>query len=153
VGWRHVVKTVIQFWVGGNILRHHQCRDYIASNGRIIYECRIGKNFDKKQDILGRTNRRLSLIRHEPHRKRRIQQFFYCCVCIRYRGNVSTEALPSNGRITFTETSCCLATIGGYTYRHTDCWEGFFSLLSLFWKNRIGLWDYVAACVCPPYRC
>jgi hypothetical protein len=26
------------------------------------------------------------------------QQFFYCCVCIRYRGNVSTEPLPSNDK-------------------------------------------------------
>jgi hypothetical protein len=23
-----------------------------------------------------------------------------------------------------------------------------FSLLSLFWKNRVGLWDHVAVCVC-----
>jgi hypothetical protein len=34
-----------------------------------------------------------------------------CCVCIRCRGNV----LPNR----------CLATIGIYTYRHTDWWEGF----------------------------
>jgi hypothetical protein len=34
-----------------------------------------------------------------PHWKRRIQQFFYCCVCIRYCDNVSTEPLPSNDRI------------------------------------------------------
>jgi hypothetical protein len=53
-----------------------------------------------QQEVLGRTNRRLSLIRHGPHIKRRVQQFFYCCVCIRYRGNV----LPSR----------CLATIGGF---------------------------------------
>jgi hypothetical protein len=28
-----------------------------------------------------------------------------------------------------------------------------FSLLSLFWKNRVGLWDHVAVCVSvyPPY--
>jgi hypothetical protein len=32
-----------------------------------------------------------SLIRHGPHSKRRVQQFFYCCACIRYRGNVSIE--------------------------------------------------------------
>jgi hypothetical protein len=29
--------------------------------------------------------------------------FFYCFVCIRYRGNVSTEPLPSNDRGIFTE--------------------------------------------------
>jgi hypothetical protein len=35
---------------------------------------------------------------HGQHRKRRVQQFFYCCVCIRCRGNVFTEPLPSNNR-------------------------------------------------------
>jgi hypothetical protein len=59
------------------------------------------------QELLGRTNRLLPFIRHGPHRKRRVQQFFYCCVCIRYHGNVSTEPLPSNDR-------------GGYTDTHTD---------------------------------
>jgi hypothetical protein len=38
------------------------------------------------------------LIRHGLHRKRRVQQFFYCCVSIRCQGNY----LPSR----------CLATIG-----------------------------------------
>jgi hypothetical protein len=28
---------------------------------------------------------------------------FYCCVCIHYRGKVSTEPLPSNDRRIFTE--------------------------------------------------
>jgi hypothetical protein len=55
------------------------------------------------QEVLGRTNRPLSLILHGPHWKRRVQQFFYCCVCIYYRGNVSTELLPSNDRGIFTE--------------------------------------------------
>jgi hypothetical protein len=50
----------------------------------------------EKQEVLGRTNHLLSLIRHGPHWKRRAQQFFYCNVCIRYRGNISTEPLPSN---------------------------------------------------------
>jgi hypothetical protein len=40
----------------------------------------------------------LSLIRHGPHRKRRVQQFFYCCICILCRGNVFTEPLPSKSR-------------------------------------------------------
>jgi hypothetical protein len=35
--------------------------------------------------------------------KRRVQQFFYDCVCIRCRGKVSTEQLPSNDREIFTE--------------------------------------------------
>jgi hypothetical protein len=56
-----------------------------------------------KQEVLGRTNRLLSLTRHGPHWKRRVQQFFYCCVCIRYRGKVSTEPLPSNDKGIFTE--------------------------------------------------
>jgi hypothetical protein len=56
-----------------------------------------------KQEVLGRTNRLLSLIRHGWHWKRRVEQLFYCCVCIRYRGNVSTDPLPSNDRGIFTE--------------------------------------------------
>jgi hypothetical protein len=38
------------------------------------------------------------LIRHGQHRKHRVQQFIYCCVCIRCRGKVFTEPLPSNNR-------------------------------------------------------
>jgi hypothetical protein len=37
-------------------------------------------------------------IRHGPHRKRRVRQFYYCCVCILCRGNVFTGPLPSNDR-------------------------------------------------------
>jgi hypothetical protein len=47
------------------------------------------------------------LIRHGPHRKRRLQQFFYSFVCIRCRSNVFAEPMFSNDR------------------RHTDSWEGF----------------------------
>jgi hypothetical protein len=36
------------------------------------------------------------LMRRGPHRKHCVQQFFYCCVCIRYRGNVFTEPLLRN---------------------------------------------------------
>jgi hypothetical protein len=43
------------------------------------------------------------LTRHGPHWKRWVQQLFYCCVCICYCGNVSTEPLPSNNRGIFTE--------------------------------------------------
>jgi hypothetical protein len=53
-----------------------------------------------EQQVLGRTNRLLSLIWHGPHRKRHVQQFCYCC-----RGKIFTEMLPSNDR--------------GYTDRHT----------------------------------
>jgi hypothetical protein len=41
-------------------------------------------------------------------------------VCTRYRGNVSTGALPSSDRRIFTEPSRYLATTGGYTYTQTD---------------------------------
>jgi hypothetical protein len=81
----------------------------------------------KIQEVLWRTNRLLSLIRHRPNWKRPIEQVFYCCVCIRYRGNASTEPLPSNDRGIFTEPTRYLGTIGGYTYRHTDWWEGLFN--------------------------
>jgi hypothetical protein len=37
------------------------------------------------------------LIWHGPHRKHRVQQLFYCWVCIRCRGNAFTELLLSNG--------------------------------------------------------
>jgi hypothetical protein len=47
-----------------------------------------------KQEVLGRTNRLLSFIRQEPNRKRRVQQFFNCCVYIRCRGNVFAK--PNN---------------------------------------------------------
>jgi hypothetical protein len=81
--------------------------------------------FIYKQKVLGRPYRLLSLIRHGPHRKRRIQQFFYCCVCIRYHGNVFTEPLPR--MIGGFLWSHCLATIEGCTYRHTDWCQGFFT--------------------------
>jgi hypothetical protein len=38
------------------------------------------------------------LIRHGRHRNRRVQQFLYCCVCVRCSVNVSTEPMPSNKR-------------------------------------------------------
>jgi hypothetical protein len=38
------------------------------------------------------------LIRHGPQERHRVQQFFYCCVCIRCRGNMFTQQLPSNIR-------------------------------------------------------
>jgi hypothetical protein len=57
----------------------------------------LERNILPTQEVLRRTNLLLSVIRHGPHWKRRVQQFFYCCVCIRYRGNVSTKPLASNG--------------------------------------------------------
>jgi hypothetical protein len=66
------------------------------------------------QDVLGRTNRLLSFIRHGPHWKQRVQQLFYSRVYICYRGNVSTEPLPSNDRGIFIEPSSSLATTEGF---------------------------------------
>jgi hypothetical protein len=37
------------------------------------------------------------MIRNAPNRKG-VQQFFYCCVCIRFHGEVVTKPLPSNDR-------------------------------------------------------
>jgi hypothetical protein len=37
-----------------------------------------------------------TLLRHEPHRRHRAQQFFCCCACIRCGANVFNELLPSN---------------------------------------------------------
>jgi hypothetical protein len=48
--------------------------------------------------IEGYTERRTGshFIRHGQHWKRRVQQFPYCCVCIRCPGDVFTKPLPSN---------------------------------------------------------
>jgi hypothetical protein len=56
-----------------------------------------------RQEVLGRTNLLTSLIRHGPYYKWRVQQFSYCCVRIRCRGNVSTELLPGNDKGISTE--------------------------------------------------
>jgi hypothetical protein len=53
---------------------------------------------NKKQEILGRNNRLLSLIHHGQHRKRLVQQLFYCCMFFRSSDNVFTYPLPSNDR-------------------------------------------------------
>jgi hypothetical protein len=92
---------------------------------------------DYKQEVLRRTNRLLSLIR-------RVQQFFYCCVCIRYSCKVSTEPLPSNDKGFLQNRSLatirgflpsrCLATIGGYTDTHRQQ-RDLISLL-LFFQNK-----------------
>jgi hypothetical protein len=39
-----------------------------------------------------------ALIRHGPHRKRRVQQFLCSCMCIRCSGNFLTEPLLSNDK-------------------------------------------------------
>jgi hypothetical protein len=37
--------------------------------------------------------------RQRAHRRHHVQQFFYCCVCVRCRGRMFAEPLPSNGRL------------------------------------------------------
>jgi hypothetical protein len=63
----------------------------------------------KKQEVLGRTNRLLTLIRHGSQRKRRVQQWFYSCVCNHSHCNVFAEPLPSNetGNIHMDTGSSC----------------------------------------------
>jgi hypothetical protein len=56
------------------------------------------------------------LIWHGPRWKRRNQQFFCCCMYIRYWNNVSTKPLPSNDREFL--PSRCLATIGEFLPSH-----------------------------------
>jgi hypothetical protein len=53
---------------------------------------------DKIKTRTSGKNSYFPLIRHRPHRKRCVQQFFYCWVCISCRANVFTEPLPSNDR-------------------------------------------------------
>jgi hypothetical protein len=57
----------------------------------------------EKQKFLGRNIRLFTLIRHESHRKRCVQQLLYCCVCICYHDKVFTEPLPSKDTETLTE--------------------------------------------------
>jgi hypothetical protein len=80
-----------------------------------------------RQEVLGRTTRLHSLIRHGRHWKWHVQKFFCCRVCIRYRGNVSTEPLPSNDNGIFTNPGLCLATIGKPIQTHADWWEACFN--------------------------
>jgi hypothetical protein len=64
-----------------------------------------------KHEVLGRTNRPLSLIRHRPYRKQRDHQSFtVACVFV-----AAVTFLPNR----------CLATLGEYTCRHTGWWKGF----------------------------
>jgi hypothetical protein len=83
--------------------------------------------------------------------KRRVQQFC-CCMCICYRSNVSSEPLPSNDKGMFNEPLHSNDR-GIRIQTHRLMW-GIFSLLSLCWKNKVGLWDNVAVSVCvciPPF--
>jgi hypothetical protein len=86
--WNQITQVTVKFG--------QDATKYEWSQGQLGTENYVYISYDK-QEVLGRTNRLLSLIRHGPHRKRRVQQV-YCCVCIHYRGSVSAEPLPSNGK-------------------------------------------------------
>jgi hypothetical protein len=103
-------------------LRNHRCENLKS----YIYKMNL-----KQQRVLRRTNRILSFKRHGPHWKRRVQQFFYCCVCIRYRGNVSTEQLPSSYRGIFTES--LPSNDKGDTHTQTATWS---HEPTLFFQNK-----------------
>jgi hypothetical protein len=57
--------------------------------------------------------------------KRRIQQFFCCCMCICYHGNISTELLPSKDRGIFTEPlpSKDMGDTQAHTHTQTAIWS------------------------------
>jgi hypothetical protein len=90
-----------------------------------------GINVIKEQEVLGRTNRLLSFIPQGPHWKRRVQQFFYCCVRIRYRSNVSTEPVPINDKGIFTKP--LPSNDRGHTHTQTAAWS---HKPTLFFQNR-----------------
>jgi hypothetical protein len=54
------------------------------------------ENSKKNKEVLEGTNRLLSLIRHGPYTKGRIQKLFCHYLCIHCRGSICTELLPSN---------------------------------------------------------
>jgi hypothetical protein len=94
---------------------------------------------EKALKSFGKTDGLLSLIQHGPHWKRGVQQFFYCWVCIRYRGNVSTEPLPSNDMGIFTEPLPSNDRgIHRHTHTHTYTHRQQRDLISLlyFFKNK-----------------
>jgi hypothetical protein len=55
-------------------------------------------------------------IRHVPHKKLRVQQFVYCCMCIHCCGNVFTEPLLSTERRDTLNRAFALQQYEGYTY-------------------------------------
>jgi hypothetical protein len=77
--------------------------------------------------------------------------------------DVTLHYVSGLGRTVLGRTRCQttrrLEHLWGYTViikyhtllrHHLGCYSILFSLLSLFWKNKVGLWDHVAVCVCIP---
>jgi hypothetical protein len=91
--------------------------EYVLTFPRISqYESlRIGK---LRQQVLGRSNRLISLIWQGMHRKRRVQKLFYSCLCIVACVFISVVRFLC---------SRCLATLREYTHTHThthtQLWE------------------------------
>jgi hypothetical protein len=102
----------------------HYTLSHFNFDPHMILKSTLMNFLKKKQEVLGRTNRLLSLIRHGPRWTERVQYFFYCVVFF-----TAVTFLPSRCLATIRGflRNRCLATIGGYTYRHTDWYEGFFN--------------------------
>jgi hypothetical protein len=67
------------------------------------WKCAQLRHLTFRQEVLGRADRLLSLIRHGPHRRRRVKQFHWC-TCIHCRGNVITDRCVATIRDTHTDT-------------------------------------------------
>jgi hypothetical protein len=81
------------------------------------------------------------LLKHGPHIKRHVQQFFYYCVCTRCRSSVFTEPLPNKDRGIHIKT----LIEGFYEVCH---WDGLMchDMHTKFHKDLLRHWkDYVEA--------
>jgi hypothetical protein len=93
-----------------------------------IYSWRAFMNI-KKQEVLRRINRLLFVDTNGPHWKRRVQQFFCCCMCIRNCGDVSIEPFPINNKGEgYTDTHAHIQTT---TWSHKPVF-----IYSFFFQNK-----------------
>jgi hypothetical protein len=98
----------------------------------------INSDGSPKQKLLFNKKFWEELIAYFPW-KRRVQQFFFR-VCIRYRGNVSTKPLSSNGRETLTDP--LPGNDRGYTDIHIYRQHRDLINLLYFFQNRKAGWKY-----------
>jgi hypothetical protein len=86
-------------WYLKHLIFAKNTKNVLVSSGyqHLCFEARK-KNFKLYKKFSEELIDYFTLIRHGLHRKRLVQQFFYCCVCIRCRGNVFTEPLLSDDR-------------------------------------------------------
>jgi hypothetical protein len=94
----------------GNISQNRRCSGRTSNRSPaeckstlLLLDQRMWCEDMRKQQVLGSTNRIFSLMWQWPHWRLGVQQFFHCCVCSSYRGNVSTEPLPNNDMGILTE--------------------------------------------------